>query len=79
MAKALFFATYETAPNQRDLTSPTSFDACGGGDAAVAELAVGVDALVDSRPGAQTFKHNPDVSVSHPVTLERAEYPGGGR
>jgi len=55
-------------------------DALGAelGGVGVAE-SVGVDALVDTGPGAETFEHDPDVSVSHPVTLERAEYPGGGR
>ena len=42
------------------------------GGVGVAE-SVGVDPLVDSGPGAQTFEHDPDVGVGHPATFERAE------
>ena len=33
---------------------------------------VGVDALVDARPGGEAFEHDPDVSIGHRVTAERA-------
>jgi len=34
---------------------------------------VGVDALVDTRPGGEAFAHDPDVGGGHPMPAERAE------
>ena len=61
-------AVAELAGNDADV------DALGAelGGVGVAE-SVGVDALVDPGPGAETLEHDPDVSISHPVTFERAE------
>ena len=43
------------------------------GGVGVAE-SVGVDALVDARPGGEAFEHDPDVGVRHGVATERAEH-----
>ena len=36
--------------------------------------AVGVDALVDARPGGEAFEYDSDVGGGHPVAAERAEH-----